>query len=182
VSVPVHTPATVSKGKSSTETRPIIPKDLEISEVHVEGHGEGSSSDESSTVGEEGKGAVPLTKRAASVTAPSEPIHPLEDQLTALIRGSEKRDPHKSVLDEIPSSSETDSETSSEDLMLDEEDLTRQPSRKQMRPTVPLSSIEPEPTSEDEGGPLSVYMDISHEVPHRSSVSFIHFREVSRGD
>ncbi|KAI0256093.1 hypothetical protein BJV78DRAFT_1278655 [Lactifluus subvellereus] len=122
-------------GGPSTRARPTIPKDLEISEVHVEGHGEGSS-DESSTEGEdEGAGAVPLAMRPVSVTAPSVPVHVLEDQLTALIRGPEKRGPRKSVLDEIPSSSETGSETSSEDLMLDEEeDLSQQPSRKLMKP------------------------------------------------
>lgn len=181
VPVPVHTLAVIPRESSSTRARPTIPKDLEISEVHVEGHGEGSS-DESSTEGEdEGTGAVPLAVRPVSVSAPSVPVHVLEDQLTALIHGSEKRG--KSVLDEIPSSSETGSETSSEDLMLDEEEyLSRQLSRKQMKvPSMaPLSSIEPEPTSEDEeNASLPVYMDTSHEVPRCSSVSSFTFRERS---
>jgi hypothetical protein len=186
MSIPVHTLTAVSSGGLSPEARHAIAKDPEISEVHIESHGEGGSSDESSAEGEGDEEAVPLVKRARSVIAPSVPVHLLEDQLTALIRGPEKREPYKSVLDEIPSRSETGSETSSEDLILDEEeDLSRQPSQKQMRvlSTVPLLSIEPESTSEDEErASLPIYMDTSHEVPHRPSVSFFHLQEVSDGD
>lgn len=105
------------------------------------------------------------------IADPSIPMNLLKDQLTALIRGPEKRGPRRSVLDEIPSSSETGSEPSSEELMLDEEeDLSRQPSRKQKTLSKNrLYSIEPEPepTSEDEESDSShVFMDTPIEVPH----------------
>jgi hypothetical protein len=167
-----------SEERMGTEDLPAIPKELEVSEVHVQGYGEGSSSDESSTEGEEGAGAVPSTRREAFVTATSVPTHLLEDQLTAFIHGPEKRSPHKSVLDEIPSSSDTGDETSSEDLILDEEDTSRQPSRKRMKvlSTIPQTPIESETTSDNEDiTSLSVYMDTSHVVPPHSSVSLLHF-------
>jgi hypothetical protein len=185
LSILVHTLTAISSGELSPETRPAIAKDLEISEVHVESHGEGGSSDESSIEGEGDEEAVPLVKRARTVIAPPVPVH-LLDQLTALIRGPENREPYKSILDEIPSRSETGNETSSEDLILDEEeDFSRQPSQKRMRvrSTVPLLSVEPESTSEDEDrASLPVYMDTSHEVPHRRSVSLFHFQVVSHED
>jgi hypothetical protein len=169
-----------SEERMSTEAIPAIPKELEISEVHVKGHGEGSSSDKSSTEGEAGAGAVPSTRRDAFVIATSVPTRLVEDQLTALIRGPEKRNPHKSVLDEIPSSSETGDETTSEDLNFDEENLSRQPSRKQMK-VLSMTPMEPEATSDDEDiTSLSVYMDTSHVIPPHSSVS-LSLREVSRG-
>ncbi|KAI0298602.1 hypothetical protein BC826DRAFT_998315 [Russula brevipes] len=158
------TPTPFPKGVSNTGAQPMISTGLEISEVPVEAHGEGSSSSESSTEDEsEGDG---LTTVTASVNVPSAPVHLLEDQITALIRGPKH-------LDEIPSSSsESEGETSPEDLVLDEEeDLSRQPLHKQLRAlsTTRPSSIEPEHTSEDEADSLMpVYMDTSHEVPDRS--------------
>jgi hypothetical protein len=159
-----------------TGVKPTIPEGLEISGVPVEAHGEGSSED-SSSEDEDDEGTVPLAKPATSIGDPSIPMNLLEDELTALIRGPEKRGPRRSVLDEIPSSSETGSESSPEDLMLDEEeDLSRQPPRKQKafsqnRP----SSIEPEtePSSEDEGSAsLHVFMDTPNEVQHYIPVRF----------
>ncbi|KAH8990480.1 hypothetical protein EDB92DRAFT_746741 [Lactarius akahatsu] len=94
----------------------------------------------------------------------------LQDQLIALIRGPEKGGPRCSVLDEIPSSSETGSESSPEDLLLDEEeDLSRQPPRKQKPFSKSrLSSMEPEPepTSDDGSASSHVFMDTPNEVPH----------------
>lgn len=168
---------------SRTSAKPTIPEGLAISGVPVEAHGEGSS-DESSSEDEDEEGAVPLAKPATSVADPSIPMNLLEDQLTALIRGPEKRGPRRSVLDEIPSSSETGSDSSSKDLMLDEEeDLSRQPSRKQKTLLKNrLSSIEPEPepTSEDEGSvSLHVFMDTPNEVQHYLPVSILYSLESS---
>jgi hypothetical protein len=80
-------------------------------------------------------------------------------------------------LDEIPSSSETESKSNSEDLALDEEeDLSLQPSHKQRRKlsiTRPFS-IEPELTSEDEEVPsVPVYMDTPHGVLDHSQVCIV---------
>jgi hypothetical protein len=79
-------------------------------------------------------------------------------------------------LDEIPSSSETESKSSSEDLVLDEEeDLSLQPSHKQRKLLINRpSSIEPELTSEDEEDPpVPVYMDTPHDVLGHSQVSTV---------
>ena len=150
---------------SSTGAKPKIPKGHEISEVRVEAHGEGSSS-ESSTEGAN-DGDNPAQQRTP-VNASSIRLH-MEDQLVPLLHGSAKRSPRRSVLDEIPSSSETESKSNSEDLVLDEEeDLSLQPSRKQRRNHLitRLSSIEPELTSDDEEHlSVPVYMDTSHDVP-----------------
>ncbi|KAI9463649.1 hypothetical protein BJY52DRAFT_1252889 [Lactarius psammicola] len=169
---------------SRTGSKPTIPEGLAISGVPVQAHGEGSS-DESSSEDEDEEGTVPLAKPATSIADPSIPMNLLEDQLTALIRGPEKRGPRRSVLDEIPSSSETGSESSSEDLMLDEEeDLSRQPSRKQRTLSKSrLSSMEPEPepTSEDEGSAsLHVFMDTPNEMQHCIPVSILYSLEGSR--
>ena len=160
-----------------TGAKPTIPEGLAISGVPVEAHGEGSS-DESSSEDEDEAGAFPLAKPATSIADPSIPMNLLEGQLTALIRGPEKRGPRRSVLDEIPSSSETGSESSPEDLMLDEEeDLSRQPSRKQKSFSKNrLSSIEPEidPSLEDEeGASLHVFMDTPDEVQPYLPVSIL---------
>jgi hypothetical protein len=160
-----------------TGAKPTIPEGLAISGVPVEAHGEGSS-DESSSEDEDEAGAFPLAKPATSIADPSIPINLLEGQSTALIRGPEKRGPRRSVLDEIPSSSETGSASSPEDLMLDEEeDLSRQPSRKQKSFSKNrLSSIEPEidPSLEDEeGASLHVFMDTPDEVQHYLPVSIL---------
>ncbi|KAH9176299.1 hypothetical protein EDB89DRAFT_146346 [Lactarius sanguifluus] len=153
-----------------TGANPTIPDGLAISGVPIEARGEGSS-DESSSEDEDEEAAVPSAKPGTSIADPSIPTNLLQDQLIALIRGPEKGGPRRSVLDEIPSSSETGSESSPEDLMLDEEeDLSRQPSRKQKPLSKSrLSSMEPEPehTSEDDGSASShVFMDTSNEVPH----------------
>ena len=166
--------------------KPTIPEGLAISRVPVEVHGEGSS-DESSSEDEDEEGAVPLAKVATSIADPSRPMNLLEDQLTALIRGPEKRGPRHSILDEILSSSETGSETGPEDLMLDEEeDLSRQPSRKQTTFSKNrLSLIEPEtePSSEDEGSAsLHVFMDTPNEVQQHLPVSIFCSLEASRGE
>lgn len=168
-----------------TGTKPTIPEGLAISRVPVEVHGEGSSDESSNDEDEEG--AAPLAKPATSIADPSRPMDLLEDQLTALIRGPEKRGPRRSILDEIPSSSETGSETSPEDLMLDEEeDLSRQPSRKQkMFSKNRLSSIEPEtePSSEDEGSAsLHVFMDTPNEGQQFLPVCIFFSLEASRGE
>jgi hypothetical protein len=175
-SILLPTPTPFSKGVPNTGAQPTISTGLEISEVPVEAYGEGSSSESSTEDESEGDG---LTTVTASVNVPSAPVHLLEDQITALIRGPVKRGPRRSILDEIPSSSsEAESETSPEDLVLDEEeDLSRQPLHKQLRAlsTTRPSSIEPEPTSEDEAdGLMPVYMDTSHEVPDRSQVRIHH--------
>jgi hypothetical protein len=169
-----------------TGVKPTIPEGVEISGVPVEAHGEGSSED-SSSEDEDEEGTAPLAKPATSIGDPSVPMNLLEGQLTALIRGPEKRGPRRSVLDEIPSSSETGSESSPEDLMLDEEeDLSRQPSRKQKAFSKNrLSSIEPEtePPSEDEGSAsLHVFMDAPNEAQHYLPVSSFIFLEASRGE
>ena len=158
---------------SSTGARPKIPKGHEISEVRVEARGEGSSSG-SSTEGEN-DGDNPAQQRTP-VDASSMHLH-LEDQLVPLLHGSAKRGPRRSVLDEIPSSSETESKSSSEDLILDEEeDLSPQPSHKQRRKLSinRPSSIEPELTSENEEDPsVPVYMDTSHNVIDHSQVCIV---------
>lgn len=158
------------EGSTNTAAKPTTPKGREISEVPVEAHGEGSSSESSSEDEIKGDELTRLTR----VKASSVHQHLLEDQLVPLIHGSAKRGPRRSVLDEIPSSSETGSISSSEDLELDEEeDLSIQPSHKQTRKlsTTRSSSIEPEPTSEDEEDALMpVYMDTSHEALDRSHV------------
>lgn len=173
--VPSFPGGSASGVRLRTGVKPTIPEGLVISGVPVEAHGEGSS-DESSSEDEDEEGTVPLAKPATSIGDPSIPMNLLEDQLTALIRGPEKRGPRRSVLDEIPSSSETGSESSPEDLMLDEEeDLSQQPSRKQKAFSKNrLSSIEPEtvPSSEDEGSAsLHVFMDTPSEVQHYLPVS-----------
>ncbi|KAH9061262.1 hypothetical protein EDB87DRAFT_1610849 [Lactarius vividus] len=155
---------------SRTGANPTIPEGLVISGVPIKARGEGSS-DESSSEDEDEEAAVPLTKPGTSIADLSIPMDLLQDQLVALIRGPDKGGPCRSILDEIPSSSETGSESSPEDLMLDEEeDLSRQPPRKQkLLSTSRLSSIEPEPepTSEDDGSASShVFMDTPNEVPH----------------
>jgi hypothetical protein len=167
---------------SRTGAKPTIPEGLAISGVPVEVHGEGSS--ESSSEDEDEEGAVPLAKPATPIAIP---MNLFEDQLAALIRGPGKRGPRRSVLDEIPSSSETGSESTLEDLMLDEEeDLTRQLSRKQKTVSKNrLSSIEPEPepTSEDEGSASShIFMDIPNEVQHYLLVSFLSSGRFSYGN
>lgn len=185
--VPSFPGGSASGVRLRTGVKPTIPEGLEISGVPIEAHGEGSS-DESSSEDEDEEGTVPLAKPATSIGDPSIPMNLLEDQLTALIRGPEKRGPRRSVLDEIPSSSETGSESSPEDLMLDEEeDLSRQPSRKQDAFSKNrLSSIEPEtdPSSEDEGSASShVFMDSPNEVHHYLPVSSFFFSmEASRGE
>ena len=166
-SVLTSMPTAGSKGSS---------KGIKISEVPVEAHRKGSS-DESSTEGDtEWDGSTGATM--GSVDAPPVPVLPLADQLAALIRGTVKRGPRSSVLDEIPSSSETGSESNAEDLVLDEEeDLSRQPSHKQSRTLskTRAPSSEPEQTSEDEDdASVPVYMDTSHEVPDRPEVRILH--------
>ncbi|KAH9083535.1 hypothetical protein EDB83DRAFT_26064 [Lactarius deliciosus] len=167
--VPFPGPSTSGEGPR-TVANPTIPKGLAISGVPIEARGEGSS-DESSSEDEDEEAAVPSAEPGTSITDPSIPMNLLQDQLIALIRGPEKGGPRRSVLDEIPSSSETGSESSPEDLMLDEEeDLSRQPPRKQKPLSKShLSSMEPEPepTSEDDGSASShVFMDTPNEVPH----------------
>jgi hypothetical protein len=159
---------------SSTGTKPKIPKGHGISEVLVEARGEGSSR-ESSTEGEN-DGDNPA-QEMTPVNASSMHLH-LEDQLVPLLHRSAKRGPRRSVLDEIPSSSETESESSSEDLVLDEEeDLSLQPSHKQRKLSITRPSlIEPELTSEDEEDPSApVYMDTSHDVFDHSQVCMFSF-------
>jgi len=167
------TPASFSKVGSIAEVTPTIPKGLEISEVPIEAHGEGSSSDSSTESEDEWN---KLAGVVASVTASLGPVD-LEDKLTALIHGPAKRGPRKSVLDEIPSSSEAGGESSSEALILDEEeDLSKQPSHKRMRALSKIrpSSIEPEDTSEDEeDAPVPIYMDASHEMPNHPQVRIL---------
>lgn len=161
-------------GSTTTRKNPTTPKGREISEVPVEAHGEGSSS-ESSTEGENEEDKLDQLRTPVNAS----PVHlHLQDQVVPLLR-SAKRGPRRSVLDEIPSSSETGSKSSSEDLVLDEEeDLSLQPSHKRTRrpSTTRSSSIEPEPTSEDEDDPsMPVYMDTSHhETLDRSHVCIIH--------
>ena len=154
---------------SSTGSKPKIPKGHEISEVRVEARGEGSSS-ESSTESEN-DGINPAQQRTS---APSVHLH-LEDQPAPLLHVSTKRGPRRSVLDEIPSSSETESKSSSEDLVLDdEEDLSLQPSHRQRRKlsiTRP-SSIEPELTDEEDPS-MPVYMDTSHDILDHSQVCIV---------
>ncbi|KAH9961343.1 hypothetical protein BC827DRAFT_342809 [Russula dissimulans] len=166
---PTSTPTTDSKGISNTGAQLTIPKGIEISEVPVEAHGEGSS-DESSTEGDAEWGGL-TGAITGFVNAPPLSVHPIADQLTALIRGTVKRGPRASILDEIPSSSETGSESSAEDLVLDEEeDLSRQPSHRQSKTLskTRAHSSEPEQTSEGEDdASMPVYLDTSHEVPDR---------------
>jgi hypothetical protein len=175
VSVLAATPVTLSQGVSIAEAKSTIPKGLGISEVPIEADGEDSSSD-SSTEGENeenGSARVP-----SSLDDPSGPVD-LDDQLAALINGPAKSGSRKSILDEIPSSSEARSESSSEDLMLDEEeDLSKQPSHKHRRAhsKIRSSSIEPEHTSEDEEDVSApVYMDTSHEVPDHPQVRILRY-------
>ena len=165
LSIPAPTPAALSRVGLITGAKLKISKDLEVSEVPFQAHGEGSGS-ESSTGGEnEGNRLARVT---ASVNAASVLVHPLRDQLTALVHGPVKRGPRPSVLDEIPSSSETGSESGPEDLMLDEEeDISRQPSYKQSGgfSTTRQFSIESEHTSTDEGNAsVPIYMDTPREV------------------
>lgn len=156
---------------SSTGAKPKIPKGHEISEVRVEARGEGSSSDSSTE--SENDGNNPTQQKAPANTS-SMHLH-LKDQLVPLLHGSPaKRAPRRSVLDEIPSSSETESKSSSEDLVLDEEeDLSLQPPHKQRRKhsiTRPFS-IEPGLTSEDEEDlSAPVYMDTSPDALDHSRV------------
>ena len=176
--VPSFPEGSASGMRLRTGMKPTIPEGLEISGVPIEARGEGSSDESSSEdEDEDEERTVPLAKPTTSIGDPSIPMNLLEDQLSALIRGPEKRGPRRSVLDEIPSSSETGSESSPEDLMLDEEeDLSRQPSRKQNAFSKNrLSSIEPETgPSEDEGSSsLHVFMDVS---------SFFFSMEASRGE
>jgi hypothetical protein len=175
VSVLAATPVALSKGVSIAEAKFTIPKGLEISEVPIEAHGEDSSSD-SSTEGENednGSARVP-----PSLNDPFGPVD-LDDQLIVLINGPAKSGPRKSILDEILSSSEEGSESSSEDLMLDEEeDLSNQPSHKRTRAHSKIrpSSTEPEHTSEDEEDVSApVYMDTSHEVPDHPQVRILRY-------
>jgi hypothetical protein len=167
----VSVPSVALYRGSSTGAKPKIPKGHEISEVRVEARGEGSSS-ESSTEGEN-DGDNPAQQRTF-VNASS--MH-LEGQLAPLLHGSTKRGPRRSVLDEIPSSSETESKSSSEDLVLDdEEDLSLQPLHKQRRKLsiTRASSTEPELISEDEEDPsMLVYMDTSHGVLDHSQVCIV---------
>jgi hypothetical protein len=170
----VSVPSIALYGGSSTGTKPKIPKGHEISEVLVEARGEGSSR-ESSSEGEN-DGDNPAQQRAP-VNASSMHLH-LEDQLVPLLHGSAKRGPRRSVLDEIPSSSETESKSSSEDLVLDEEeDLSLQLSHKQRKLSLTRPSlIEPELTSEDEEDPsVPVYMDTSRDVLDLSQVCMFSF-------
>jgi hypothetical protein len=175
ISVPAAAPMALSKGASIAEANPTIPKGLEISEVLVEAHGEGSSSD-SSTEGENEGDA--FAEIPTSLNDPSGPVDP-EDQLTALINGLVKSSPCKSIWDEIPSSSGAGSESSFEDLILDEEeDLSKQPSHTPTRTQskTRLSTIEPEDTSEDEEDvSAQVYMDTSHEMPDHPQVRIFHY-------
>lgn len=166
VSVLTATPVALSKGVSIAGAKFTVPKGLGISEAPIEADSEDSSSD-SSTEGENednGSARVPPC---------------LDDQLTALINGLAKNGPRKSILDEIPSSSEARSESSFEDLILDEEeDLSKQPSHKHTRahPKIRSSSIEPEHTSEDEEDVSApVYMDTSHEVPDHPQVRILRY-------
>jgi hypothetical protein len=165
---------------SSTGAKLKIPKGHDISEVRVEARGEGSSS-ESSTEGEN-DGDNPAQQRAP-VNASSMQLH-LEDQLVPLLHGSAKRGPRRSVLDEIPSNSETESKSSSEDLVLDEEeDLSLRPSYKRRRKlsTTRPSFVEPELTSEDEEDPSApVYMDTSHDVLDHSQVRIVQLQDLTR--
>ena len=167
------TPAVFSKGGSIAKVTPTIPKGLEMLEVPIEAHGEGSSSDSSTESEDEWN---ELAGVVATLNASPGPVD-LEDQLTALIHGPAKRGPRKSVLDEIPSSSEAGSESSSEALILDEEeDLSKQPSYKRMRvlSTFRPSSIEPEDRSDDEeDASVPIYMDTSHEVPDQPQVRIL---------
>jgi hypothetical protein len=167
------TSTSFSKVGSIAEATPTIPKGVEISEVPIEAHGEGSSSDSSTESEDEWN---KLAGVVASINTSPGPVD-LEDQLTALIHGPTKRGPCKSILDEIPSSSEAGDESNSEALILDEEeDLSKQPSYKRVRAlsTIRPSSIEPEDTSEDEeDAPVPVYMDISHKVPDHHRVRIL---------
>jgi len=167
------TPASFSKEGSIAEVTPTIPKGLELSEVPIEAHGEGSSSDSSTESEDEWN---ELAGVVASLNASLGPVD-LEDQLTALIHGPAKHGPRKSALDEIPSSSEAGGESSSEALILDEEeDMSKQPSYKRMRALSKIrsSSIEPEDTSEDEeDASVPIYMDTSHEVPDQPQVRIL---------
>lgn len=167
------TSTSFSKVDSIAEATPTIPKGLEISEVPIEAHGEGSSGDSSSESEDEWN---KLAGVVASINTSPGPVD-LEDQLTALIHGPTKRGPCKSILDEIPSSSEAGDESNSEALILDEEeDLSKQPSYKRVKAlsTIRPSSIEPEDTSEDEeDAPMPVYMDTSHEVPDHHRVRIL---------
>jgi hypothetical protein len=175
ISVPAATPMALSKRVSIAEANSTFPKGLEISEVLVEAHGEGSSSDSSTESENEGDAFAGVP---TYLNDPSGPVD-LEDQLTALINGLVKSGPCKGIWDEIPSSSGAGSESSSEDLLLDEEeDLSKQPSHKLTRAQSKIrpSSIEPEDTSEDEEDVSApVYMDTSHGVPDHSQVRIFHY-------
>jgi hypothetical protein len=165
----VSVPSVALYKGSSTGLKPKILKGHEISEVRVEARDEGSSN-ESSTEGEN-DGDNPA-QQSASIDASSIHLH-LKDQLFPLLHSSTKRGPRRSVLDEIPSSSETESKSSFEGLVLDEEeDLSLQPSRKQRKHSMAHpSSIEPELTSSDEEDPsVPVYMDTSHDALDHSQV------------
>lgn len=165
----VPVPSVALYRRPSTGAKPKIPKGHEISEVRVEARGEGSSSDSSSEGEDDGDNPVPPS---IPVNTSSVHLH-VEDQLVPSLHGSAKRGPRRSVLDEIPTSSETEeSKSSSEDLVLDEEeDLSPQPSHKRRKLSITRpSSIEPELTSEDEEDlSVPVYMDTSQ-------VCFVQFR------
>ncbi|KAI0268707.1 hypothetical protein BC834DRAFT_866830 [Gloeopeniophorella convolvens] len=168
--VTVSAVAAASAGGSSAGMKLTVPKGLAISEVAVEGRGEGSSDESSSDDEDEENAAGPSAKATASVPSLPVPTHVIEDQLAAIIRGPEQRGPRKSILDEIPSSSDSESESDPEDLMLDEEeDLSQQPSRKMKGLSkVRLPSAEPEPASEDEDERISppVLMDAPQVLQH----------------
>jgi hypothetical protein len=169
------------KGSSTgTGARPKIPKGHEISEVRVEAHGEGSSSESSTEGANDGDNPA---QQGPPANASSMHLH-LGDQLAPLPHGSAKRGPRRSVLDEIPSSSETESESSSEDLVLDEEeDLSLQPSRKRRRKFLITrsSSTEPELTSEDEEDPsVPVCMDTSHGILDHPQVCILQLLDLTR--
>ncbi len=170
-------PVAFYRESSRTGANPTIPKGHKISEVPVEAYGEGSSS-ESSTEGEDEGDNV--AQQRIPVNASSRHLH-LDDQLAPLLHDSAKRGPRRSVLDEIPLSSETESKSSSEDLVLDEdEDLSIQPSHKRTRKRsiIRPSSIDPELTSGDEEDSLiPVYMDTSHEPLNHSQVCIVHLLE-----
>ncbi|KAI9459080.1 hypothetical protein F5148DRAFT_308436 [Russula earlei] len=163
VSVPT---SSAGHSKASLNTQVTAPKCTEISEVALEVYSEGNS-DQSSDEGETEENR--LYRVTGSVNASAASVLPLEDRLAALIHGTVKRGPRASILNEIPSSSETGSESSAEDLILDEEeDLWRQPPHKQIIAllTTRPSSTEPERTSEDEDN-ASAPVDMSHEVSDR---------------
>ena len=168
---------------------PTMPAGSTISEVTVETPDEGSSNDSSSSDEDEEandkegdeKGSrkrdllVPSIMSSQDMASTMDPSQ-YEEQLEAIMRGPARTGPRRSILDEIPSSSDTEHSDSEKEIPASEEDedadarAFRRFSKKSNR----NRSLSPDASvgidGEDIDNSVHIFMDGPQELPHADPV------------